>query len=59
MVKDPVCGMQINEKSAAGKVEHEGQTYYFCSTPCIKAFNNEPHKYAIKKAVVAGQHNQH
>ncbi len=27
---DPICGMEVDEKSAAGQSEHEGQTYYFC-----------------------------
>jgi len=31
MVKDPVCGMVIEPASAAGKAEHAGETYYFCS----------------------------
>lgn len=26
---DPVCGMQVNDQSAAGQSQHEGQTYYF------------------------------
>ncbi len=30
MVKDPVCGMEIDPKEAAGKSEYQGQTYYFC-----------------------------
>ena len=28
MAKDPVCGMAVNEKAAAGKSEYKGQTYY-------------------------------
>ena len=46
LVKDPVCGMEIEPEAAAGKVEHQGQTYYFCSAACKKAFENGPHKYA-------------
>ncbi len=49
MVQDPVCGMKIDEKSAGGKVEYEGQTYYFCSLYCLRAFNNEPQKYILGK----------
>jgi len=29
MVIDPVCGMDVNEKTAAGKSEYRGETYYF------------------------------
>jgi YHS domain-containing protein len=48
MVKDPVCGMEIDPKNAAGKSVHQGQTYYFCSLGCKKAFDKEPAKYASK-----------
>ena len=46
MAKDPVCGMEVNEKSAAGKSAYQGQTYYFCSLGCKKSFDKEPAKYA-------------
>ncbi len=45
MVKDPVCGMEIDPKTAAGKSEYQGQTYYFCSSGCKKAFDKDPQKY--------------
>lgn len=46
MAKDPVCGMEVDEKKAAGKSEYQGQTYYFCSSGCKAAFDKEPQKYA-------------
>ncbi len=49
MAKDPVCGMQVDEKTAAGKSEYKGQTYYFCSASCKKSFDKEPEKYGGKK----------
>ena len=45
MVKDPVCGMDVDPKTAAGNSEYQGQTYYFCSAGCKKAFDKEPQKY--------------
>ena len=36
--KDPVCGMVVDPKKPAGKIEHAGKTYYFCSTRCAGAF---------------------
>lgn len=45
VVKDLVCGMEINPQSAAGKSEYQGLTYYFCSNGCKKAFDKEPQKY--------------
>lgn len=46
MAKDPVCGMDVDEKSAAGKSDYNGQTYYFCSPGCKRTFDKDPEKYA-------------
>ena len=43
---DPVCRMTVNEKEASGKTEYEGQTYYFCSADCQRAFEENPGKFA-------------
>ena len=50
MAKDPMCGMQVDEKTATRKSAHKGQTYYFCSPGCKKSFDKEPEKY------VGGRH---
>jgi len=34
MVKDPVCGMNVDEKTVALKSEYMGKTYYFCNQSC-------------------------
>jgi len=44
MTKDPVCGMQVDEKTAA-KSEYDGQTYYFCSNSCKSDFDSNPARY--------------
>lgn len=49
MAKALVCGMTIDEKTAVGTSEYQGQTYYFCSRGCNKAFDKEPEKYVEKK----------
>ncbi len=46
--KDPICGMDVEPATAAGKSEYNGQTYYFCSLGCKKAFDKEPEKYLAK-----------
>lgn len=48
LVKDPVCGMEIDPASAAGSSEYEGQTIYFCNLNCKQSFDAEPEKYAKK-----------
>lgn len=58
MTKDPVCGMDIDPKTAAGKSDYQGQTYYFCSPGCKKAFDKEPDKY-VKPVSHADEHTHH
>ena len=48
MAKDPVCGMQVVEATAAGTSEHREKTYYFCSRVCKAAFDKDPEKYASR-----------
>ena len=50
---DPVCGMQVEEKDAAGLSEHDGATYYFDSEECMSKFNEHPEQYPDKSDVVA------
>jgi Cu+-exporting ATPase len=50
MVKDPVCGMDVDSKTAAAKSDYQGKTYYFCSQGCKKSFDKEPEKYLNKPA---------
>jgi len=48
-VVDPVCGMTIDPSKAAGKSEHKGTTYFFCSDHCKKTFDADP-EGTLKKA---------
>jgi Cu+-exporting ATPase len=52
---DPVCGMMVDPKTAAGKSEYQGKTYYFCSPGCKKDFDKEPERY-VKAGVQPGEH---
>jgi len=45
--KDPVCGMMVDPQKAAGKVEHAGRTYFFCSVRCAERFQREPEKFLL------------
>ncbi|MGC8496986.1 MAG: YHS domain-containing protein [Thermoplasmata archaeon] len=44
MVKDPVCGMEVDEKTAI-KTEYDGKKYYFCDESCKTEFEKNPSKY--------------
>ena len=45
VVKDPVCGMDIDAATAAGHSEYKGQTHYFCATACKEKFASAPEQY--------------
>src|SRR5512146_283601 len=45
MATDPVCGMQVEESSAAGTTEFEGQRYFFCSSRCLNKFKANSRNY--------------
>jgi len=45
MVKDPVCGMTIEESKAAAKEEYQGTTLHFCSDSCHTKFQANPAQY--------------
>ena len=49
-VTDPVCGMEINAASAAGRSDHAGESYFFCSTSCQEKFDGNPAKYVGRSA---------
>jgi len=48
MVKDLVCGMQVDEKKPAATSSHKGKTYYFCSAACKATFEKNPEKVATQ-----------
>jgi Cu+-exporting ATPase len=45
MARDPVCGMEVDEKTAVATSEYKSRTYYFCATGCKKTFDADPEKY--------------
>jgi Cu+-exporting ATPase len=45
---DLVCGMTVNPETAAGKFEHGGKIYYFCSQHCLHKFSANPENYLNK-----------
>lgn len=45
MAKDPVCGMEVDEKKAPATSTYKSKTYYFCALGCKKAFDTNPEKF--------------
>jgi Cu+-exporting ATPase len=53
---DPVCGMEVDEESAAGKYDYKGTTYLFCNPHCLEVFKHDPENFlkpADERAVEA------
>ena len=49
LVKDPVCGMDIDPDSAAAKLDYHGVTYHFCNPRCLERFAADPKRYLAPK----------
>jgi len=45
MVRDPVCGMEVDERKAEFRWSYRGTVYYFCSAVCMRGFRRRPEKY--------------
>lgn len=43
--RDPVCGMNVDERRAAATAEYDGTTYYFCSNGCREEFESRPESF--------------
>ena len=44
-VRDPVCGMEVDTRTSAHKLQLGDGTYYFCSAGCLKKFEANPDRY--------------
>ena len=53
---DPICGMEVEPSTAAGKHEHKGHTYYFCSQHCLAKFKEDPEKFLKSTAIGHAAH---
>ena len=51
MATDPVCGMTVDEETAAGSAEYEQKRYYFCSTHCLHKFQAAPREYQLRQGL--------
>ena len=52
-VKDPVCGMMIEDTDAEARSTYQDKTYYFCSEECKQTFDANPASYAEAEAEVS------
>ncbi|MEX0785099.1 MAG: YHS domain-containing protein [Dehalococcoidia bacterium] len=54
MVKDVVCGMDVDPETAPAQSEYHGTTYYFCARGCKVDFDGDPQKYLSPDSAPAG-----
>jgi Cu+-exporting ATPase len=45
LVRDPVCGMEVDSASTAHRHDLGGTTYFFCSARCREKFAADPDRY--------------
>jgi len=45
IVRDPVCGMNVDSRTARFRHELGGTSYYFCSERCLDKFKADPDRY--------------
>lgn len=38
---DPICKMRVSPETAAGSLEHNGETIYFCSKGCLEKYKKQ------------------
>src|SRR5882757_5605855 len=50
-VKDPVCGMMVDPRTARFRADEGGKSYFFCSAGCRAKFVAEPAKYLVPAPV--------
>lgn len=51
MTKDPVCGMQVDEKKPVRSVYYKGTRYYFCAAACKAVFEKNPERYVVRTGI--------
>lgn len=56
MVRDPVCGVEIDEKTAPYKTVYANNVYYFNSSECQAKFSEDPQKYAQQNVLKHASH---
>ncbi|MFW9768588.1 MAG: YHS domain-containing protein [Candidatus Thorarchaeota archaeon] len=51
MVKDPVCGLEVNENVTKYYSDYMGKRYYFCKQSCKASFDDSPDFYSQRRIV--------
>jgi P-type Cu+ transporter len=49
---DPICGMTVSPETAAGSLEHNGESFYFCSKGCLEKFKKQIETLQAQPAMI-------
>jgi Cu+-exporting ATPase len=52
IVKDPVCGMDVDTRTARFRHELDGATFHFCSERCLARFQTDPQRFLAPAAPI-------
>ena len=55
VMKDPVCGMDVDPATCTRTIVHDGETYYFCNDKCVSLFKANPAEFIGDAAKSAQQ----
>ncbi|HXF75067.1 MAG TPA: YHS domain-containing protein, partial [Methylomirabilota bacterium] len=55
---DPICNMEVEENTAAGRFEYGGKMYLFCSLHCLEKFKEDPAGYVAPGKQSAAEETQ-
>jgi P-type Cu+ transporter len=58
LVKDPVCGMDVDPHKTKHRASYAGHPYYFCSAGCRAKFEADPERYLDKEKVAPAPVNE-
>ena len=54
MAIDPVCGMEVDDRTAKDRSNFDGKTFYFCSADCREEFDESPEEYVGDRDLLTG-----
>ncbi len=54
VIKDPVCGTEIDPGRSAGRSTYRKNTYFFCSSTCQDQFDKDPARFAYEPPAKRG-----
>ena len=54
VLRDPVCGMNVDPSDGKPTAEHDGHTFHFCSARCRDEFVDAPDSFVLATDPVCG-----